>query len=144
MFLAIGALHSLTAAGDRLELTQPKVCHGLRRLRVIFDDPPVVRTPSGMVPPTPRIGCTRRLRRCCRSSMRRLSNSPSSIPRPLDACLAFRCRKSEFYFVPPLAALLERQAHGIRIECVQCSGGISQQCHAHRRNRSGPRLRAGP
>jgi DNA-binding transcriptional LysR family regulator len=50
VFLAIWDLRSLTAAGDRLELTQPAVSHALRRLRTIFDDPLFVRTPTGMAP----------------------------------------------------------------------------------------------
>src|ERR1700741_2956187 len=50
VFLAIWDLRSLTAAGDRLGLTQPAVSHALRRLRTLFDDPLFVRTPTGMAP----------------------------------------------------------------------------------------------
>jgi Transcriptional regulator len=60
VFLAISDLRSLTAAGERLGLTQPAVSHALRRLRVLFDDPLFVRTPTGMVPPTPHCACMRR------------------------------------------------------------------------------------
>ncbi|WP_034303769.1 LysR family transcriptional regulator [Herbaspirillum sp. RV1423] len=49
-FLAIWELRSLTAAADRLHLSQPAVSHALRRLRDIFDDPLFVRTPTAMVP----------------------------------------------------------------------------------------------
>ncbi|MCA3863321.1 MAG: LysR family transcriptional regulator, partial [Burkholderia sp.] len=48
VFLAISELRSLTAAGERLGLTQPAVSHALRRLRNLFDDPLFVRTPSVM------------------------------------------------------------------------------------------------
>jgi Transcriptional regulator len=50
VFLAIWDLRSLTAAGDRLGLTQPAVSHALRRLRNLFEDPLFVRRPTGMVP----------------------------------------------------------------------------------------------
>ncbi|SMG56228.1 LysR family transcriptional regulator [Paraburkholderia susongensis] len=49
-FLAIWELRSLTAAADRLHLSQPAVSHALRRLREIFDDPLFVRTSIEMVP----------------------------------------------------------------------------------------------
>src|ERR1700761_3392192 len=50
VFLAIWDLRSLTAAGERLAITQPAVSHALRRLRTLFEDPLFVRTPHGMVP----------------------------------------------------------------------------------------------
>ena len=50
VFLAIWDLRSLTAAGERLALTQPAVSHALRRLRTLFEDPLFVRTPNGMAP----------------------------------------------------------------------------------------------
>ncbi|MFS8979178.1 LysR family transcriptional regulator [Cupriavidus necator] len=49
-FLAIWELRSLTAAADKLHLSQPAVSHALRRLREVFDDPLFVRTPTAMVP----------------------------------------------------------------------------------------------
>jgi DNA-binding transcriptional LysR family regulator len=49
-FLAIWDLRSLTAAADRLHLSQPAVSHALRRLREIFDDPLFVRTSVDMTP----------------------------------------------------------------------------------------------
>src|SRR4051794_142373 len=41
---------SVTRAGHRLGLTQPAVSNGLRRLRLLFDDPLFVRTSDGMAP----------------------------------------------------------------------------------------------
>ena len=49
-FIVIWELRSLTAAADRLHLTQPAVSHALRRLREMFDDPLFVRSTSAMVP----------------------------------------------------------------------------------------------
>lgn len=49
-FLAIWELRSLTAASERLHLSQPAVSHALRRLRETFDDPLFVRSQTAMVP----------------------------------------------------------------------------------------------
>ncbi|MFX8620523.1 LysR family transcriptional regulator, partial [Acinetobacter baumannii] len=43
-------LRSLTAAGDRLGLTQPAISHALRRLRERFGDPLFVRVANRMLP----------------------------------------------------------------------------------------------
>ncbi|WP_061021157.1 LysR family transcriptional regulator [Bradyrhizobium sp. CCH5-F6] len=50
VFLAIWDLRSLTAAGDRLGLTQPAISHALRRLRGHFNDPLFVRATNRMLP----------------------------------------------------------------------------------------------
>ncbi len=50
VFRAIYASRSVTAAGDRLCMTQSAVSNALKRLRDRFNDPLFVRTPSGMVP----------------------------------------------------------------------------------------------
>ena len=50
IFFAIWDLRSLTAAGDRLGLTQPAISHALRRLRERFGDPLFVRVANRMLP----------------------------------------------------------------------------------------------
>ena len=50
VFFAIWDLRNLTAAGDRLGLTQPATSHALRRLRVRFNDPLFVRSTNRMLP----------------------------------------------------------------------------------------------
>jgi DNA-binding transcriptional LysR family regulator len=50
VFLAIWDLRTLTAAGERLGLTQPAVSHALRRLRDRFGDPLFVRVANRMAP----------------------------------------------------------------------------------------------
>lgn len=50
VFRAIYASRSVTAAGDRLCMTQSAVSNALKRLRDRFNDPLFVRTPSGMMP----------------------------------------------------------------------------------------------
>lgn len=50
VFLAIWDLRNLTAAGERLGLTQPAISHALRRLRERFNDPLFVRSTNRMLP----------------------------------------------------------------------------------------------
>ncbi len=50
VFFAIWDLRSLTAAGERLGLTQPAISHALRRLRERFGDPLFVRVANRMLP----------------------------------------------------------------------------------------------
>ncbi|UQP52010.1 LysR family transcriptional regulator [Burkholderia cenocepacia] len=116
VFLAIWDLRSLTAAGDRLELTQPAVSHALRRLRTIFDDPLFVRTPTGMVP----TDAAHRLYPPLAQALSIINEAVQQLAKfdPATARRVFRISMSEFYFLPPLVALLERDAHGIRIEAV--------------------------
>ncbi|PTY35966.1 LysR family transcriptional regulator [Saccharospirillum sp. MSK14-1] len=41
---------SVTRAADQLGISQPAMSNGLRRLRVLFDDPLLIRTSEGMTP----------------------------------------------------------------------------------------------
>src|SRR5476649_2201198 len=50
VFAAILAEGSVTAAGERLSLSQPAMSNALARLRKVFGDPLFVRTPRGMRP----------------------------------------------------------------------------------------------
>ena len=117
VFLAIWDLRSLTAAGDRLGLTQPAVSHALRRLRNLFEDPLFVRTPTGMVP----TDAAYRLYPPLAQAFSMINEAVQQLAKfdPATAQRVFRVSMSdmsEFYFLPPLAAMLDREARGIRIE----------------------------
>ncbi|MFM0083877.1 LysR family transcriptional regulator [Paraburkholderia sediminicola] len=117
VFLAIWDLRSLTAAGDRLSLTQPAVSHALRRLRNLFEDPLFVRTPNGMVPTDAAF----RLYPPLAQAFAIINNAMQQLAKfdPATAQRVFRVSMSdmsEFYFLPPLIALLDREARGIRID----------------------------
>jgi DNA-binding transcriptional LysR family regulator len=117
VFLAIWDLRSLTAAGDRLGLTQPAVSHALRRLRTLFGDPLFVRTPNGMVPTDVAF----RLYPPLAQAFSIISEAMQQVAKfdPASAQRVFRVSMSdmsEFFFLPPLAAMLDREARGIRIE----------------------------
>src|SRR5438477_3921240 len=57
--------NNVTRASRRLGVTQPATSHALRRLRELFGDPLLVRTPAGMQP-TPR---ARELRPAVRAAL---------------------------------------------------------------------------
>ncbi|HEX7913458.1 MAG TPA: LysR family transcriptional regulator [Paraburkholderia sp.] len=117
VFLAIWDLRSLTAAGERLALTQPAVSHALRRLRTLFEDPLFVRTPNGMVPTDAAF----RLYPPLAQAFAMISEAIQQLGK-FDAATAQRVFRismsdmSEFYFLPPLLAMLDRETRGIRIE----------------------------
>ena len=117
VFLAIWDLRSLTAAGDRLGLTQPAVSHALRRLRTLFEDPLFTRTPSGMVPTDAAFRLYPPLAQAfaiINEAVQQLAKfEPSSARRVFRVSMS---DMSEFYFLPPLVALLDREARGIHIE----------------------------
>ena len=119
VFLAIWDLRSLTAAGDRLGLTQPAVSHALRRLRNLFEDPLFVRTPTGMVPTDAAF----RLYPPLAQALSIINDAVQQHAKfdPATAHRVFRISMSdmsEFFFLPPLIALLDREARGIRIEAA--------------------------
>ncbi|MDR5759373.1 LysR family transcriptional regulator [Caballeronia sp. LZ035] len=117
VFLAIWDLRSLTAAGDRLGLTQPAVSHALRRLRGLFDDPLFQRTPGGMVPTDAAFRLYPPLAQAfaiINDAMQQLAQfDPATAQRVFRVSMS---DMSEFYFLPPLVAMLDREARGIRIE----------------------------
>ena len=117
VFMAIWDLRSLTAAGDRLGLTQPAVSHALRRLRTLFDDPLFVRTPTGMAPTDAAAHLYPPLAQAfgiINVAVQQLTKfDPATAERVFRVSMS---DMSEFYFLPPILAMLEDTARGIRIE----------------------------
>ncbi|MGU7774386.1 LysR family transcriptional regulator [Burkholderia sp. MR1-5-21] len=122
VFLAISDLRSLTAAGERLGLTQPAVSHALRRLRKLFDDPLFVRTPGGMAP----TDAARQLHGPLTKAFSIINLAVQQLAHfdPATAERVFRISMSdmsEFYFLPPLLAKLAEIAPGIRLEIASAA-----------------------
>lgn len=119
VFLAIWDTRSLTAAGDRLGLTQPAVSHALRRLRERFDDPLFVRDRAGMEP----TGKAIRLHGPFRLALDAIAGAVTGGGQfdPATARLRFRIAMSdvsEMYFLPRLLAWMADMAPGISIESI--------------------------
>jgi DNA-binding transcriptional LysR family regulator len=122
VFLAIWNLRNLTAAGERLGLTQPAVSHALRRLRDLFDDPLFVRAANVMVPTDAAARLHGPLEHAFGIINRALHDH--GMFDPATANRLFRISMSdvsEFYYLPLLLARLEQIAPTVRLEIVQLS-----------------------
>src|SRR5450830_496877 len=119
-FLAIWELRSLTAAADRLHLSQPAVSHALRRLREIFDDPLFVRSPAAMVPTDAAI----RLHEPIADALAIIHGALQRHAQfdPGTAVRTFRLVMSdmaESYVLPSLMEMLAQSAPQIRLDIQQ-------------------------
>ena len=131
VFLAISDLHSLTAAGERLGLTQSAVSHALRRLREQFDDPLFVRTPDGMTPTEAarqlQVPLTQAFGIIHVAVQRLAQFDPSTANRVFRVSMS---DMAEFYFLPPLLARLAEVAPAIKLEVT--SVAVDALCTAMR------------
>jgi DNA-binding transcriptional LysR family regulator len=119
VFFAIWDLRSLTAAGDRLGLTQPAISHALRRLRERFNDPLFVRSANRMLPTEAAIRLHRPLDEAFAIISRALHEQVIFDPRFTER--RFRIAMSdiaEVYALPVLLAALSRNAPLARIDVV--------------------------
>jgi DNA-binding transcriptional LysR family regulator len=94
----------------------------LRRLRTLFDDPLFVRTPTGMVPTDAAV----RLHAPLAQAFGIINVAVQQLAKfdPATAHRVFRVSMSdmsEFYFLPPLLAMIDSTAPGIRIEVANFS-----------------------
>jgi len=111
---------NVTAAGERLGLSQPAMSNALSRLRRLLDDPLFVRTPSGMRP-TP---FAQRLAAPVRQALDLIQTALAQQAAfdPHTSQRSFRMQLSdvgEIVFLPSLLERLEREAPGVRIETGQ-------------------------
>jgi DNA-binding transcriptional LysR family regulator len=119
VFLAIWDLRSLTAAGDRLGLTQPAISHALRRLRERFGDPLFVRVANRMLPTDAAVRLHEPLDKAFELLNRTLQSGVVFDPRVTER--AFRVAMSdiaEVYILPRLTTELSRISPFIRIHVV--------------------------
>lgn len=117
VFLVISELQSLTAAGERLGLTQPAVSHALRRLRNLLDDPLFVRTPSGMAP----TDAARQLHAPLAQAFGIISQALQQVSQfdPSTAERVFKVSMSDMaqsHFLPPLLVHLAKTAPSVTLE----------------------------
>ena len=119
VFLAIWDLRSLTAAGDRLGLTQPAISHALRRLRDWFDDPLFVRAANRMLPTEAAVRLHEPLDQAfgiiSRAIQERVAFDPKVTQRVFRVAMS---DVSEVYYLPRLMAKLVRVAPTMRLDVV--------------------------
>jgi DNA-binding transcriptional LysR family regulator len=119
VFLAIWDLRSLTAAGERLGLTQPAISHALRRLRGHFNDPLFVRATNRMLPTDTAVRLHEPLDQAFAIINRALKERAAFDPRLTQR--TFRIAMSdiaEVYSLPRLMTKLTRIAPFARIDVV--------------------------
>jgi DNA-binding transcriptional LysR family regulator len=119
VFLAIWDLRSLTAAGDRLGLTQPAISHALRRLRERFGDPLFVRVANRMLPTDAAVRLHEPLDQAFELLNRTLQSGVVFDPRVTER--TFRVAMSdiaEVFILPRLITELTRISPFIRVHVV--------------------------
>ena len=132
VFLTVWDTRNLTAAGQRLSLTQPAVSHALRRLRDIFHDPLFVRVTGGMVPTE----TAARLQGPLSEALRIIQHAVQDTERfePATAHRVFRIAMSdvsEFFFLPALMGWLAEAAPAVDLRVVPLDpAGVAQAMRA--------------
>ncbi|TKW76860.1 MAG: LysR family transcriptional regulator [Bradyrhizobium icense] len=119
VFFAIWDLRNLTAAGNRLNLTQPAISHALRRLRQRFNDPLFVRSTNRMLPTETAVRLHGPLDQAFAIINRALQEGAAFDP--LVTQRRFRIAMSdiaEIYALPRLLGKLTRLAPMARIDVV--------------------------
>lgn len=116
LLVAIYEEGSLSAAAERLLMTQPGLSHALRRARDAFGDALFVRTPRGMAP-TPR---ARELYPRIRAALRQLEEAlaPDEAFDPSRSTRLFRLGVNDYgtlVVLPPLLRRLSRAGHAVAI-----------------------------
>jgi len=109
---------SVTRAAERLNITQPAMSNGLRRLRALFDDPLLIRTSEGMRP-TARALELQPLVRDALAKVEMVVQAADFDPRASD--LVFRIMASDYAestLVPRLLELIREQAPFIALDIL--------------------------
>ena len=119
VFFAIWDLRSLTAAGERLGLTQPAISHALRRLRERFGDPLFVRVANRMLPTDAAVRLHEPLDLAFEILNRTLQSGVVFDARVTER--TFRIAMSdiaEFHLLPQLVSELSRISPFVRVHIV--------------------------
>lgn len=119
-FDAIAADGSVTAAGERLGLSQPAMSNALARLRKLFGDPLFVRTPRGMRPTPFAQQLAQPVREALRLVQTALQQHAGFEPKSSDNTFRFYMSDiGEMVFLPGLLERIKHDAPGVKIEVVQ-------------------------
>jgi DNA-binding transcriptional LysR family regulator len=110
---------NVTQAANQLNLSQPAMSNGLRRLRELFDDPLLVRTSEGMTPTERALELEPVVREVLTSIDRAVQ--PRSEFEPADAQRVFRIMASDYAeatLFPSVLAKLRDLAPGITLDIM--------------------------
>ncbi len=126
LLMALDALlteGNVTRAAERLGVTQSAMSHSLQKLREIFDDPLLVRGPSGMAPTARANELIEPIRRGLAELSRALRESPSFDP--AAASRTFTLAMGDLFallLLPPLLEIARREAPGIDLTIRPADG----------------------
>jgi DNA-binding transcriptional LysR family regulator len=110
---ALVAEGNVTRAAERVGLTQPAMSHALARLRKLFDDPLLVRSPQGMLPTARALELVVPIRRALGDIDGALRQQPAFDPREARRTFTLACVDfGSLVIVPPLLARLRAEAPG--------------------------------
>ena len=119
-FDAIATEGSVTAAGERIGLSQPAMSNALARLRTLFGDPLFVRTPRGMRPTPFAQQLASPVREALRLIQTALQQHAGFEPRSSGNTFRFYMSDiGEMVFLPRLLERLKHDAPGVKIEVVR-------------------------
>ena len=110
---------NVTQAANQLNLSQPAMSNGLRRLRELFDDPLLVRTSEGMTPTERALELEPVVREVLTSIDRAVQ--PRSEFEPFDAQRVFRIMASDYAeatLFPSVLSKLRELAPGITLDIM--------------------------
>lgn len=122
LFDALIAERHVTRAAERLHMSQPAASGGLRKLRALFKDELLVRTPSGMEPTPRALEIWSQVGHVVRE-MQRIFDTPDGFD-PATSRRQVTIRMSDmlaYLMLPRLAALFEQRAPGITFSIVNLS-----------------------
>jgi len=113
---------NVTQAANQLNLSQPAMSNGLRRLRELFDDPLLVRTSDGMTPTDRALELEPLVREVLTGVERAVQ--PRTPFEPDKAQRVFRIMASDYVestLLPEVLALLRQQAPGVTLDIMNPS-----------------------
>jgi DNA-binding transcriptional LysR family regulator len=114
---ALLTLKSVTRAAEQLFISQPAMSHALNRLRAVFNDPLLVRTPQGMQATAKGTQLYQGVHQILRQLENHL-NEPSHFE-PASSIRRFRICTTDYVecvLIPPLVQRLATCAPGVQIE----------------------------
>lgn len=118
LFDAVFKAGSLTAAGERLGLSQPAVSYGLARLREAYGDPLFVRVRKGVLPTPFAEGLAATVDAALQMLHGTLDKPTFEPDRAQRAFQVVMSDAGESYFLPRLSSVLQAGAPGVSIQTL--------------------------
>lgn len=126
VFLAIWEHRSVTAAAERLSLTQPAVSQSLRRLRDLYSDPLFLRVGNMMEPTEKARSLHAPLRHALDAISATVLSEQAFDPAATDRCFTLTMSDiAEVTLLPHLAAALRDAAPGLRLRILRLDTGTT-------------------